>query len=122
MPATPNRPSPSLDLVDGRRAHRYLMGGPLTCTAGKVVNLSALGALVVCRSPHVAESIPFQLSDGTNTFGCRAKVIRTTALGPSRFETAVEFMGMTNQDRATLDLLCRRYRLTNGRQARGQAA
>lgn len=110
------RPSASantIDPVDDRSNHRFLMGGAVTCNAGKLVNLSVQGALVVSRVP-LGMTVPFVVSDGGCRVACEAKVVRTRCLGPHRHSCALQFGSLRPEEVAAIEHMIARHHIPSG--------
>jgi hypothetical protein len=110
----------TIDPVDDRSAHRFTLGGSVTCNAGKLVNLSTTGALVASRKPLSSE-IPFVLSDGAVRVTCTAKVLRTWRQGEHRHHCALQFVDMTPENESAVAYIIARHHLQSD-QARREAA
>ncbi|MFO0829121.1 MAG: PilZ domain-containing protein [Phycisphaerales bacterium] len=111
----------TLEVTDGRNAARYVMGGAVACNLGRVLNLSTSGALVVARSPRVDGNLPFQIGDGSTTLRCEGHVVRTRRLGQHRYECAIRFGELTEEQSNIIARLVRDHRTLNGQPVR-QAA
>ncbi len=100
-----------LEVVDSRRASRFLVGGPLVCNLGKLVNLSERGALVMLRTAPSSNLIHFSVGDGKSSIACQATIVRTRRVGANRHSCAVSFPKLNDIDTATLTRLIARYGL-----------
>ncbi|MBL9120286.1 MAG: PilZ domain-containing protein [Phycisphaerae bacterium] len=114
-PQTIHRPKASnashhFEPVDDRLTGRYLMGGAVTCNAGKLVNLSTEGALVVSRTP-LGATVPFMVSDGACRVACSAKVLRTRCLGPHRHSCALQFDSLRPEEVAAIEHMIARHHI-----------
>lgn len=96
--------------VDDRNNHRYLMGGAVTCNAGKLVNLSTTGALVMSRVT-LGATVPFVVSDGACRVSCSAKVLRTRCLGPHRHSCALQFDSLRPEEVAAIEHMIARHHI-----------
>jgi hypothetical protein len=108
--AAPMATRTTLEPVDDRSAHRFTLGGAVTCNAGKIVNLSTSGALVTSRKPLGSE-LPFVVSDGAVRVTCTAKVVRTWRLGEHRHNCALSFADLTPENEAAIEFLIARHHL-----------
>jgi hypothetical protein len=96
--------------VDDRTNHRYLMGGAVTCSAGKLVNLSTQGALVISRT-SLGATVPFVVADGACRVACAAKVVRTRCLGPHRHSCALQFDDLRPEEVAAIEHMIARHHI-----------
>lgn len=96
--------------VDDRTNHRYLMGGSVTCNAGKLLNLSTTGALVMSRVT-LGATVPFVVSDGACRVACTAKVVRTRCMGPHRHSCALQFETLRPEEVAAIEHMIARHHI-----------
>lgn len=106
--------------LDDRSNHRYTMGGAVTCTVGKIVNLSTRGALVTSRMP-LGSVVPFCVTDGAVRVQCDAKVLRTRRMAEHRHSCALQFDGLRPEDESALEYLIARHRIPTDVQRRDAA-
>ncbi len=118
--AAPMASRTTIEPVDDRAAHRYTLGGAVTCNAGKIVNLSTTGALVTSRKPLGTE-LAFTISDGAVRVTCTARVLRTWRLGEHRHNCALAFADLTPENEAALEFIIARHHLHSD-QLRREAA
>lgn len=99
-------PSPS---PQPERAER-METAVVSCALGPIVDISRTGLSVrVQRMMSLSEGTEtdLELSAPTDAMMVRVRVVRTRALGGGRFEIALEFVGMSEEERTAVENLAR---------------
>jgi len=107
---------------DARISERHLISGALQCTLGKVIDLSAVGALVVTRSAPPQGLIPFEVADAHGSVRCAATIVWARRCGLFRHEAGVMFPSLNAEQLATVRRLIETHGLVNEYGQRREAA
>lgn len=121
LPMALNHDDP-VETGDARITERHLVSGALQCTLGKVIDLSALGALVVTRSAPPQGVIPFEVADAHGSLRCAATIVWSRRCGLFRHEAGVMFPALNAEQLATVRRLVEMHGLANEYRQRRDAA
>ncbi|MFO0826661.1 MAG: PilZ domain-containing protein [Phycisphaerales bacterium] len=108
--------------LDARDSARHLVGGPLMCSLGKVIDLSQTGALVVTRREPPKGVIAFHVGDAHGSVSCAAEIVWTRRCGLFRHESGLRFPQLASEQVETLRRLIATHATGSGHGDRRDAA
>lgn len=98
---------------DSRRAPRSVVGGPLHCSLGRIIDLSADGARISASRLPAEDVVAIEIADEHVCLRCAARVVWHRRSGFFRYEFGVRFPALNEDGAAAIRRLLQNHRFTS---------